>query len=595
MDVARLDDIKAALDQLWQSFEHQAERHYTELKSTVQKLLTEQPLTAHLNVDAHDLQCDYNLKTAITLIQEYMAEGRKVSKAVEILRSLAFDSIHDRHDHIEQAHQRSCLWVYDPDRTNFTEWLGSGSGIYWINGLAGSGKSTLMKFITADDRTRRTLVGWAGDLKLITAGHYFWNAGTKMQKSHQGLLQTLLYQIIMAEHSLCDALCPDHCPETPWSMQELTTVFERLSAASQTTSMLCFFIDGLDEYLGPEEAILKVVKSLSAAPNIKICASSRPWPAFYAEWNNSIFTFKMQDFSRDDMTRYVKEYLQSSEKFRSAAARDSRCLDLIPDISNKADGVWLWVYLVVRNILRDIRDGEPFQQWRNRLDSYPQELDAYFRKMMERIDPFHRRQGSEIFLLALAACSPILLLGLRMLYDECIPQDATTRESYLLTEDELAQIYVAWQPRLQNRCGDLMRLSCNFSREHACERYEVEFLHRTVMDFLQEHYFSDLRALVSTNFNEAACLARLILVTIEHVSFGRVMKQDSQRSLINMFFQYVRDAQNAEEIQQQPSHHFKLVDAFDSTMERLLARSGKLHAADHRVSWVQWASGDDGE
>ncbi|KAI8953075.1 hypothetical protein F4801DRAFT_538383 [Xylaria longipes] len=94
----------------------------------------------------------------------------------------------------------------------------------------------------------------------------------------------------------------------------------RATASYVSTGMFCFFIDGLGEYHGPEETILKVVKSLTAARNIKICASSRPWPAFCAEWNSSVFTFKMQDLSRDDMTRYVKEHLESSQDFRQAAS-----------------------------------------------------------------------------------------------------------------------------------------------------------------------------------------------------------------------------------------------------------------------------------
>jgi hypothetical protein len=91
------------------------------------------------------------------------------------------------------------------------------------------------------------------------------------------------------------------------------------------------------------------------------------------------------------MKRYIKEHLGGSEKFRAVTERDSKCLELIPSISNKANGVWLWVYLVVRDILRDIRDGEPFQQWQKRLESYPKELVPYFRKMMEKIDPFYRK------------------------------------------------------------------------------------------------------------------------------------------------------------------------------------------------------------
>ncbi|KAF2969412.1 hypothetical protein GQX73_g4162 [Xylaria multiplex] len=587
LDIDRLEKLKSELDSSFRSIQAQADIHHAEMNRMIQESISREDLSRQRHT--HDL------KYVVNSIQEYIAEWHGMIRAIEILRSLAFDSIHNRRDHIERAHKETCLWVYDSNRTNFAEWLQSGSGIYWINGLAGSGKSTLMKYVTADEKTHCALQSWTGGRRLITASHYFWNAGTEMQKSHQGLLQTLLYQILEADPSLCNVLCSEHQPGTPWSMQELTTAFERLSTTPQPTSMFCFFIDGLDEYQGPEETLIQIVKNLTAGSNIKICASSRPWAAFHAEWNSSIYTFKMQDFTKADMTKYVKEYLEGSDKFRTAAALDSQCLDLIPNISNRANGVWLWVYLVVRDILRDIRDGEPFQQWQNRLESYPQELVAYFRKMMERIDPFHRRQGAEIFLLSLEAnSSKIPMLGLPVLYDESTSWYVADGHSRLLVADELEQIYTSWQPRLQNRCRDLMRLTRNIDYLNRCEQYQVDFLHRTVKDFLQEHYVGELRALVSTELNVSACLARLTFIVIEQVQLSRAsMPDDSLGSLINRLMCYIRDMQDAEERKQQPPYHFKLLDAFNGMMERLLEHSGATNHGKTYASWVQLVSGKD--
>ncbi|KAI0535892.1 hypothetical protein GGR58DRAFT_477563 [Xylaria digitata] len=248
LDVDRLEKLKSELDSSFRSIQAQADIHHTEINRTVQESICREDVSEQRH--AHDL------RDVVNSIQEYITEWHSMIKAIEILKSLAFDSIHNRRDHIEQAHKETCLWVYDPNRTNFAEWLGSGSGIYWINGLAGSGKSTLMKYVTTDEKTHGALQSWAGGRRLITASHYFWNAGTEMQKSHQGLLQTLLYQILEADPSLCDVLCPEHHHGTPWSMQELTTAFERLSTTSKVTSMFCCFIDGLDEYQGPEETLI---------------------------------------------------------------------------------------------------------------------------------------------------------------------------------------------------------------------------------------------------------------------------------------------------------------------------------------------------
>ncbi|KAK5631357.1 hypothetical protein RRF57_007071 [Xylaria bambusicola] len=264
-NVNRLDTLKSEIDLSFRSIQDQASEDNGESNSAPHQFDSKADLVGQRHAS--------DLRDMVRSIHEYIAEWHRMIRAIEVIKSLAFDSIHNRRDNIEEAHRQTCLWVYNPNRTNFTEWLESASGVYWINGLAGSGKSTLMKYVTTDEKTYSALRTWSSDRKLITASHYFWN----------GLLQTLLYQILEAGPSLCGVLCPEHHLGTPWKMQELTTAFERLSTMSGAMNMFCFFIDGLDEYQGQEETLIRIVKSLAAAPNVKICASSRPWPAFHAE------------------------------------------------------------------------------------------------------------------------------------------------------------------------------------------------------------------------------------------------------------------------------------------------------------------------
>ena len=82
-------------------------------------------------------------------------EGKHVATAQKILRSLHFKTIKTRQVNVKEAHPKTFEWIFkDPDdplkpRTNFRQWMSSESknGIYWISGKAGSGKSTLMKFL----------------------------------------------------------------------------------------------------------------------------------------------------------------------------------------------------------------------------------------------------------------------------------------------------------------------------------------------------------------------------------------------------------------------------------------------------------------
>ena len=77
----------------------------------------------------------------------------------KLLDLLHFPEISERHNRIMVAHEHTFHWVFEDPASggtpwpSFTEWLRSGSGVYWITGKAGSGKSTLMKFIYNDART----------------------------------------------------------------------------------------------------------------------------------------------------------------------------------------------------------------------------------------------------------------------------------------------------------------------------------------------------------------------------------------------------------------------------------------------------------
>ena len=89
-----------------------------------------------------------------------------------------------------------------------TDWLRSGDGVFWISGKAASGKSTLMKFIRNSTRANRLLEEWAGGnpSSLIVADYYFWHPGSDLQKSHEGLYRTLLWQMFHRDPQLVGLL-----------------------------------------------------------------------------------------------------------------------------------------------------------------------------------------------------------------------------------------------------------------------------------------------------------------------------------------------------------------------------------------------------
>jgi ATPase subunit of ABC transporter with duplicated ATPase domains len=73
-----------------------------------------------------------------------------------IMDKLHFTRKDDRYDDIVAAHQKTFDWALEShaDDTiswpSLAHWLRQDDGVYWISGKAGSGKSTLMKYLYQD-------------------------------------------------------------------------------------------------------------------------------------------------------------------------------------------------------------------------------------------------------------------------------------------------------------------------------------------------------------------------------------------------------------------------------------------------------------
>ena len=139
---------------------------------------------------------------------------REINTCDSILGSLDFPEMSARQTAIPRAHDKTLEWMYEP-RSPLQDWLTSSRALFWVNGKAGSGKSTLMRFVTSRPETKDLLQQWAGDESLHVVKMYFWFLGTHLQKSEEGLLRSILYQILSASRDLIPVAAWPPLPLTP--------------------------------------------------------------------------------------------------------------------------------------------------------------------------------------------------------------------------------------------------------------------------------------------------------------------------------------------------------------------------------------------
>lgn len=368
-----------------------------------------------------------SLKHYILSFEEYTAEIvlRMDKKRKDILKTLEFGQIHDRELAIPEAHRKTFQWIFDTPKastdTDFVRWLRtSQNGVFWIKGKAGSGKSTLMKFITEHPTTDSHLKSWAGWDKpgtvrddLVIAKHYFWSPGTPIQKSQEGLLRSLLVQILSKRPQLIERVCEDRWSAKfsasfdPWTWTQLAKAMDSLSTqngeeerfATGSSLKICLFIDGLDEYEGDHTDLISLLNRISGSANVKICTSSRPWVDFIDAFDKSPWKVCTHDLTLQDICRYIQDKLEENEKFKRLQTRfRDEASDLIDSIVARSDGVFLWVFLVVQSVLRGLRNEDNILTLRQRVDALPSDLERFFERILDSVEDIYRERAARLFL-----------------------------------------------------------------------------------------------------------------------------------------------------------------------------------------------------
>ncbi|PHH91794.1 hypothetical protein CDD83_10290 [Cordyceps sp. RAO-2017] len=312
-------------------------------------------------------------------------------------------------------------------------------------------------------------------------------------------------------------------------LKDLRQTFERIADQSHIPAKFCFFIDGLDEYSGEEEEVVKILSFLFNWPHVKLCVSSRPRPVLEEKFVHSSHTLTVQDFTREDMKTYVRQRLQSNEKFKRLQASDPSSETIIKQIAAQAQGVWLWVFLVTRELVHAVNRNEGLPMLRKILHQFPPDLEAYFQHIIEGIKPSFREEMAQIFLITIKEVQPLPLFAFSLLERESKSSDYAVEAPIApVSAEELSETYSTWKMRIQNRCGDLLMVD---DRPHpaldagdskpALLSHPVDFLHRTVRDFLQDCYYKKLEEALVSPFDPLASLCKMTLFLLKGLPDAR--------------------------------------------------------------------------
>ncbi|EGP91691.1 uncharacterized protein MYCGRDRAFT_32494 [Zymoseptoria tritici IPO323] len=309
---------------------------------------------------------------------EESSDNSVEARRESVLASLSFEQIDARHTNIRDAQRATCEWLLQhPD---FSAWANKDRhpGILWISGKPGAGKSTLMKFVLAHVRKTQA----ADEIVL----DFFFNArGDEFEKTTLGMYRALLFHLLQKVPDLkiiLDDVGNSNAAGSHafvWSIPSLKILLCKAIGALGPRK-LKIFVDALDEC--KEQEVRDMVEFLeelgehevAEESRLSICMASRHYPSIEVlhSWR---LILEDEDGHADDLRKYIQRRLQAGK---------GKAIDEIRvQVQKKANGVFMWVVLVVGILNDEFRRGRIFAV-KQRLREIPPELSELFRDMLQR-------------------------------------------------------------------------------------------------------------------------------------------------------------------------------------------------------------------
>ncbi|KAK4553099.1 hypothetical protein LTR86_009826 [Recurvomyces mirabilis] len=434
--------------------------------------------------------------TLADIVPSLQAQALNARYAEDVLEGLRYEQMQARRSQVHSRYTTTYEWIYNPQLLpeqcadlKLLDWLRAQSGIFWVSGKAGSGKSTLMKLICEDENTPGPCA--------VASGRY----GESFDSQSFllcGLLRSLCFEILRQCHHLIPVVCPERWHDavlgrsgSEWSLAELEALVDRVSEQrlenGQERLRFCFFIDGLDEYEGDDQDIINILQRMAKSTNIKLCVSSRPWNNFKATFGgDTTRMLKLEDLTRDDIATFVQDQLLPTARHTEhvglvdAGRRDQNLVAIANQITTKAQGVFLWVVLVVKALNRGLVNGDSFENLERRLGEMPASLEEFFKRMLANIGDFYKKDSARIFLLCERAAASLPLLGFAAMWSDL---DDDFLDSWQLSADQVRQVEKTLEKRIIAGCQDLIEVRL-VPAPVRHQRYHVDFIHRTARDYL---------------------------------------------------------------------------------------------------------------
>ena len=325
-----------------------------------------------------------------------------------LFQSIGTDPRDDRENLTQRKGTRvcgTCEWIKSDEL--YINWLHSQSGLLWLSGAPGKGKTMLSIFLAEE------LERIAKDLPQAVFLEFFCDNNNERRNTADGIVRGLLFQLLQSHPDLMD------CVLRAFDIQEaslftnsssLWKIFKTIICDSRLGTTYCV-LDGLDECDETIQSFLERLKTLFSMTSskytpryLKLIIVSRTFPDFFPEILSGFPRVRldpdMDNEIRGDIDRFIDYKINDLSKVKHYP--ESLRLHVKKTFRDRAQGTFLWVGIVAEE-LRKCRA----TQVEEKLEFFPAGLEGLYRRMLLQIVAERRETAARILRWVVMAVRPL--------------------------------------------------------------------------------------------------------------------------------------------------------------------------------------------
>lgn len=404
------------------------------------------------------------------------------------MEKLAFPEMELKLESVPIAADHTCEWVQRSH--HYQAWKQADSSqlprklpVLVIKGVPGAGKSVLMKHLYYRLKSSPTD-------DTVTVAHFFKAGDSPLLKSTLGCLRSIAYGMAQQDKNFQSMLISKCHDETAnrriptsyvqdpalnlweWETKHLCDVF-RTAASSSKIKPTNLFIDGLDECSATDARELVSIfqdileKATASEWDLKICMSTRHYPAIKIPFSSEII---VEEHNSSDISTFVREKLRLLDHCDKEEVERS--------ILSRVNGVFLWVDIVVKQLLQHLDDGRTREDIRSLLNSVPKDLGLVYQRLLESIEPHEQQRTFTLLQWVLLAKRPLSPLELYVALSFSPPRRYSSLKEWKASGDAIKTESQARQV-LRSQSRGLLRF-CNEGGKDT-----VHFVHESLREYLK--------------------------------------------------------------------------------------------------------------